>query len=194
MPARLSPNPTPAAFAKAWAKEVLSPALSQRAGADGRLSQAEARGGAALSGPARLAEDNLADVFAATGAKRSTAVATALKAGERLARAAAAGVAGSDGRLSAAELDTLSKLRADFGFLLGNGAPERELGVVSDLDSTVIPPEKRGVAPPPYPGIAALLSELEGQLAGDVRYVTARTPARVATVPDYLETDRKSVV
>lgn len=191
MPSRLQPNPTPQAFAKAWRDEVLKPAVERLAGADGRLSKAEAAGAASVTGAARFAADNVLDVFAATKVKGSTSVATALKAGETLVLAAAKAAAGADGTLSAAEMDTLITLRADFDYLRSARNENREIGVVSDLDSTIIPPEKNGVAPAPYPGIASLLSELDtgnGGIAGDVRYVTARSPDRVVDVPDYLKT------
>ncbi|MBA3819655.1 MAG: DUF2183 domain-containing protein [Deltaproteobacteria bacterium] len=64
-----------------------------------------------------------------------------------------------------------------------------ELGIVSDIDKTVLPPETAAGMPPPYPGIAMLLSTLElraGGAAGDVTFVTARTPEMVVDVPDWL--------
>jgi hypothetical protein len=64
-----------------------------------------------------------------------------------------------------------------------------ELGIVSDIDKTVMPPETAAGMPAPYPGIAALLRVLElraGGAAGDVHYVTARTPDRVVDIPDWL--------
>ncbi len=67
-----------------------------------------------------------------------------------------------------------------------------ELGVVSDIDKTLMPPEVRGQPTPnAYPGVAALLQLLEkgpqgtGAL-GDVTYVTARNPARVVGVPAWM--------
>jgi hypothetical protein len=65
-----------------------------------------------------------------------------------------------------------------------------EIGVISDLDDTVIPPANPELSVPPYPGVAALYQTLEhrgGGAAGDLRYVTARLPARVVDVPAYLE-------
>ncbi|MBX3260921.1 MAG: DUF2183 domain-containing protein [Labilithrix sp.] len=64
-----------------------------------------------------------------------------------------------------------------------------EIGVVSDLDETVIPSATPDLSRAPFPGVRALLSLLEhrnGGAAGDVHYVTARTPERVADVPAYL--------
>ncbi len=188
---KLQANPTPQAFAQAWTQDVLRPALEKLAGPDGKLSKAEAANAPALTGAAKFAADNVLDVFTATKAKGSTAVTTALKAGEKLALAAAKSVAGSDGKLSKADMQLLAKFSADFGFLLKPSTTKVEQGVISDLDSTVIPPAKNGLTPAPYPGIAALYQELElgnGGTVGDVHYVTARSPDRVVTVPDYLDT------
>lgn len=68
--------------------------------------------------------------------------------------------------------------------------PVSELGVVSDLDLTVVPEAKPDLADAPYPGVAALYQLLEHRndgKAGDFHYVTARTPARVVEMPAYLE-------
>jgi len=65
-----------------------------------------------------------------------------------------------------------------------------ELGIVSDIDKTVLPPETPAGMPPPYPGIAALLRTLElraGGAAGDVHFVTARTPEGVVDIPAWME-------
>lgn len=61
-----------------------------------------------------------------------------------------------------------------------------ELGIVSDIDKTVLPPETDSGLPPPYPGIATLLRTVEGSVAGDVHYVTARTPDGVVEIPDWM--------
>ncbi len=61
-----------------------------------------------------------------------------------------------------------------------------EIGIVSDIDKTVLPPETAAGLPPPYPGIAALLRTLEGDAAGDVHYVTARDPSGVVEIPDWM--------
>ncbi len=64
-----------------------------------------------------------------------------------------------------------------------------ELGIISDLDDTVIPPATPELSVPPYAGMAALYQALElrenGKL-GDLTYVTARKPDRVVDVPDWL--------
>ncbi|OGQ24037.1 MAG: hypothetical protein A2138_11370 [Deltaproteobacteria bacterium RBG_16_71_12] len=70
----------------------------------------------------------------------------------------------------------------------------REIGVVSDIDKTLMPPERNGVEPAAYPGVASLLTMLErgaqgnGAL-GDVTYVTARNPGRVTTIAAWLATN-----
>ena len=64
-----------------------------------------------------------------------------------------------------------------------------ELGVISDLDKTIIPPHTGGLPDAAYPGVSTLLDELEfadDGLAGDTYYVTARTPSRAAGVRDWL--------
>lgn len=65
-----------------------------------------------------------------------------------------------------------------------------ELGVVSDLDDTVIPKAKVDLSSAPFPGVRALYDVLEHRRKGkdgDVYYVTARTPDRIDGVPAYLE-------
>ena len=69
----------------------------------------------------------------------------------------------------------------------------RELGIVSDIDKTVLPPETAAGLPPPYPGVALLLQTLEhrtGGSTGEVHYVTARTPEGVAGIPAWMELHR----
>jgi hypothetical protein len=64
-----------------------------------------------------------------------------------------------------------------------------ELGIVSDIDKTVAPPAVNGELPPPYPGVASLYRTLElraGGVAGDLRYVTARTPEGVIEIPAWM--------
>lgn len=70
-----------------------------------------------------------------------------------------------------------------------------EIGVVSDIDKTLMPPERSGVEQPAYPGVAALLTLLErgpqgnGAL-GDVTYVTARNPGRVTNMDAWLASNQ----
>ncbi len=66
---------------------------------------------------------------------------------------------------------------------------QAELGIVSDIDKTVLPPETPAGLPPPYPGIAALLRTLELRMAGaagDVHFVTARTPEGIVGIADWM--------
>ncbi len=66
----------------------------------------------------------------------------------------------------------------------------QELGILSDLDKTVVPPSDPDLSLPPYPGVATLYQILEhrsGGLAGDAYYVTARQPGMVTEIPAYLE-------
>lgn len=74
-----------------------------------------------------------------------------------------------------------------------DGAPiVRELGILSDLDKTIVPPAPSGQSLPddPYPGMAELLSILEfgdgTGAAGDINFVTARQPESVVEIPDWL--------
>lgn len=65
-------------------------------------------------------------------------------------------------------------------------AASGELGIVSDIDKTVLPPETAAGLPPPYPGIATMLATFEADVAGDVHYVTARNPERVVDLPAWM--------
>jgi DNA uptake protein ComE-like DNA-binding protein len=68
--------------------------------------------------------------------------------------------------------------------------PEVEIGLISDLDRTVIPPHEDALPAEPYPGVAALYNELEFRNLGhpgDVYYVTARGPDRLEGIPEWLE-------
>ncbi len=65
-----------------------------------------------------------------------------------------------------------------------------EIGIISDLDKTIIPPSSSGTLPAAaYAGAAALYGELDvgdGGEPGDVYYVTARSEDMIADVPDWL--------
>lgn len=67
-----------------------------------------------------------------------------------------------------------------------------EIGIVSDLDKTVIPPGVDDALPAaPYPGVSTLYRILElgadgASEAGDTTYVTARSPDRIEGVPEWL--------
>ncbi len=66
-----------------------------------------------------------------------------------------------------------------------------EVGIVSDLDKTVVPPANPDLSKAPYPGVTKLYQILEHRnqgAAGDMYYVTARQPEMVTEIPDYLET------
>lgn len=91
----------------------------------------------------------------------------------------------------------LGKLRAYAeaeGFVAacsGGGETGIEIGIVSDLDKTVIPPSDPDLGKAPYPGVTTLYQILEtrnGGALGDMYYVTARQPEMVTEVPEYLET------
>lgn len=67
-----------------------------------------------------------------------------------------------------------------------------EIGIISDLDKTVIPPGEPDLSAAPYPGVTRLYQILElgaegAKAAGDIAFVTARQPESVTEVPAYLE-------
>jgi phosphatidate phosphatase APP1 len=66
-----------------------------------------------------------------------------------------------------------------------------EIGIISDIDKTVVPKHKGWTLPKKaYPGVAALFRELEFQdkgKAGDTYFVTARQPGRIKHIPAWLE-------
>ncbi len=72
-------------------------------------------------------------------------------------------------------------------------ASPREVGILSDLDKTIIPPSGsfHDFPEAPYPGMAELLNILEfgdgSGAAGDVNFVTARQPDMVTSVPAWFE-------
>ena len=70
--------------------------------------------------------------------------------------------------------------------------PGAEIGLISDLDRTVIPPHEDALPAEPYPGVTALYNELEYRNLGhpgDVYYVTARGPDRLEGIPEWLESN-----
>jgi hypothetical protein len=76
--------------------------------------------------------------------------------------------------------------------VLSGSAPE--LGIVSDIDKTLLPKhDYNSTAPLPaaYPGVSTLMNLLEhgpdgtGK-AGDMHYVTARGPDRIARIPSWM--------
>jgi len=67
---------------------------------------------------------------------------------------------------------------------------EREIAIISDLDRTVIPVHSGGLPSAPYPGVAALYTELDlgaGGTPGDMFYVTAREPEALTGIEAWLE-------
>lgn len=70
------------------------------------------------------------------------------------------------------------------------GGDTGEIGIVSDLDKTVVPPGDPDLSVAPYPGVTKLYQLLErrnGGADGDMYFVTARTPDGVVDIPAYLE-------
>jgi len=68
--------------------------------------------------------------------------------------------------------------------------PAAEIGLISDLDRTVIPPYEDVLPAEPYPGVTALYNELEYRnlgYPGDAYYVTARGEEELAGIPEWLE-------
>lgn len=69
---------------------------------------------------------------------------------------------------------------------------EGNYGVITDFDQTLVPAHDGTPIPRPFPGIAALIHELQGarprssEDAGYTHYVTARTPELSAPLPAYL--------
>jgi Phosphatidate phosphatase APP1, catalytic domain len=62
------------------------------------------------------------------------------------------------------------------------------IGIISDLDKTVVPPADPDLSEAPYPGVTRLYQILEGKHEGDdTYYVTARQPESVTEIPDYLQ-------
>lgn len=70
-----------------------------------------------------------------------------------------------------------------------------EIAVISDIDKTLLPPHPRDALalPAAYPGVAALLRQLEfgaGGAAGDLYFVTARTPDRLPGITEWMESEQ----
>ncbi|MBL4637666.1 MAG: DUF2183 domain-containing protein [Kofleriaceae bacterium] len=78
------------------------------------------------------------------------------------------------------------------GKLIEHSLVSREIGILSDLDKTIVPPAASFQELPDdaYPGIAELLNILEfgnGEgAAGDIGFVTARQPESVTEIPQWL--------
>lgn len=197
MPPILKRAPSPQAFADAWVREVVAPALATVAGRDGKLSRKEAAAAKKkLSGIQALAIDSFEKL--ARGTQRLPKVNDLVEAERTRAKDSAALAAGANRSLSFAEAQALPKdLSAAYAALRGRSVPSpkpaRELGIVSDIDKTVLPPEGAAGLPAPYPGVATLFRELEladGGRPGDTTYVTAGTPERAAPVRAWLGTHK----
>jgi len=86
-----------------------------------------------------------------------------------------------------------SELEAAAKVLTGRAV---EIGIVSDIDKTVLPPSTNGQPlKDPYPGVSTLFRILESKLdgtgnAGDMHYVTARDPQSASVVPAWLDLHR----
>jgi hypothetical protein len=81
--------------------------------------------------------------------------------------------------LTRAELEAAAKV------LTGEA---RELGIISDLDKTIIPPHRNELPAEAYPGVAQLFAEIE-DLDGDradTTYVTARNGPRLEGLAEWL--------
>ncbi len=61
-----------------------------------------------------------------------------------------------------------------------------QLGIISDLDKTVIPPHGDELPEAPYAGVATLYNAIDRGAPSDVYYVTARSEDRVQEIPDWL--------
>lgn len=72
------------------------------------------------------------------------------------------------------------------GFACTTPQTDDALGIISDLDKTVIPPSSNDLSVAPYPGVVTLYDILRDG-SDRLAYVTARSPDRVVDIPDYLE-------
>jgi len=116
----------------------------------------------------------------------------------KLTRAAAASILAARPIRTVAALDAVSQIGPaalnailKFADVRSCASSQGEIGIISDLDDTVIPGAKPDLSIAPFPGVKALyhlLDERNGGKPGDVFYVTARTPEKVKDVPAYLAT------
>lgn len=82
-----------------------------------------------------------------------------------------------NGYLKSSELEAVAAA-------LASGA--EELGVISDIDKTVLPPHSDpSNLPAPYPGVVTLYNALV--TPGAMAYVTARDASRIPGIPDWLD-------
>lgn len=127
----------------------------------------------------------------------NTATAVALDVDAALTSSAAKAIVAARPIATLAALDAVSgvgpaALAAILKFATAGEAActKTEIGIISDLDDTLIPKAEPELSKPPVAGLARLYQILEmhdGGKPGDVYYVTARVPDRVKDVPAYLE-------
>lgn len=189
-------SPTATAFATAWVDTVLKPALGEATGADKKLSAKEAAVAKTVtSGPLALAGGALEEIRKLTGVARP-GTAKLLAAAHTYAEQSAIDAAGADGKLSLTDAKKLAAgLEPGYLALRGrnNAAPPaiaKDLGVISDIDKTVLPPSPASGFLAPYPGVSVLFKELDLAADGELdatHYVTARAPSAVVDIPAWLD-------
>jgi len=89
-----------------------------------------------------------------------------------------------------ADMDTLASLYYVGKAMLTRArdfAAPIQLGIISDLDKTVIPPHGDELPAAPYAGVATLYNAIDDGGASDVYYVTARSEDRVTEIPAWLD-------
>lgn len=188
-------SPTTEAFATAWVEHALDPALKAAAGTDKRLSAKEAASAAAAtSGPLAIAGGALDAIHKLTG-KARPGFAELREAGHAYALSSATEAAGSDGKLSLVDARALAAgLEPGYLALRGRApkpapATAGDVGVISDIDKTVLPPSPAHAFVAPYPGVAVLFQELDSAIDGELdatHYVTARSPDKIDGIPDWM--------
>jgi len=163
------------------------------------LAYAEAQGLLASCGPFQLPDEGTCEADAML-AVANEATFEELDVDAALDKRAAENIIAARPITSLAQLDEvayvgLSALEKIFTYAeaegyLATSCAGGEIGFVSDLDKTVVPPAEPDLSLPPYPGVSTLYQILEhrsGGLSGDVYYVTARQPEMVTEIPAYLE-------
>jgi hypothetical protein len=93
--------------------------------------------------------------------------------------------------LEARTIDTMSELASLY--YVGSAMLQRlksfaapiDVGIISDIDRTVIPPHNDELPDAAYPGVATMYTALEGDRTGDVYYVTARPVWMIDGIPEW---------
>jgi hypothetical protein len=170
----------------------------------GAFAGVAACGGEASTDPAQSEDDATSFTAPAEGsceAKAMLEVANgatlaALDDDAKLTRAAAEAIVAARPLATIAALDAVaqvgpSALNAILKFADASAcrAGSSELGIISDLDDTVVPKATPDLSLAPFPGVKALyhlIDERQGGKTGDVYYVTARSPDRAKDIPAYL--------